>query len=89
MAHLVTAPILQDLQHRCATWLYHGRISSPLMDRFAIHIDRRPRDDGLYEPWESGLPVDGCRRQPSVQIRTWADRAPGAQTRGGARTEGE
>ena len=47
------------------------------------------RDDGLYEPWKSGLPVDGCRRQPSVQIRTWADRAPGAQTRGGARTEGE
>jgi len=48
VALLVTAPILQDLQHRCATWLYHGRISSPLMDRGPPHSagrhPHRPQD---------------------------------------------
>jgi hypothetical protein len=56
-------PVLHDLgatnkalreQGQC----YRGarlqkRICGPLMDRFDIHIDRRPRVDGLLEPWKS------------------------------------
>jgi predicted ATPase with chaperone activity len=65
------------VQRRYATWLYHGRISGPLMDRFDIHIDRRPRVD--YEKLTSE------RLVPQAAQRADPD-AGGGRTRRAART---